>query len=534
MSVTRREKDAGTRGNSRVKRAFFCFSGYYPLGASVCERARVSFVSFDRSPSFPSPSPSAQPDLSTVYSTTEAQTPGAPESVGSSHGTPQAQHSPLRPPHNYPQLKVLKRPAHLDPPVDFTMTKEIMESDSTVKVIQAMRGRVKTKPGLFRGMFPCNSTLSRNGYMSPVDIQRAIDNLGFQKTTSQALLRALGLPLQTDHVHIGDLMQALTSESLGESLDLAEWQHAKGRAKQLAHRKRLGQHLEAPPAPVISKHEMEVTASKSFADVQTSREWWASRTHVPDGICAPSPRRMFTAEEGFEVLSNKVNMSSSVRPLFVTADDNNSGAIELDDLKSLMAKMSMPMTDDEVLRLMAMFDADHNGSIEYGEWNGTLKDPAWSKEWESELAMSMERSTLYEKCVGLDGADKLHLANRPDLTDDLDPISAKLNLGHPRHIFKLVLDHLEVRFGTVGAAFRALDTDGTQSLSLTELKLAIHNLGLLGEGSLADHLVSENVAFSCLRRSPSLSQSPHLLFSTFLFFIARHNYFLSCLDRISL
>ena len=39
-----------------------------------------------------------------------------------------------------------------------------------------------------------------------------------------------------------------------------------------------------------------------------------------------------------------------------------------------------------------------------------------------------------------------------------------------------------------GAAFRALDKDGTQSLSVAELKEAIHNLGILGEGILAGQL----------------------------------------------
>lgn len=165
-----------------------------------------------------------------------------------------------------------------------------------------------------------------------------------------------------------------------------------------------------------------------------------------------------------------------MRPLFVKADENKSGAIEFEDMKSTMSKMSMPMTDEEVRRLMAMFDKDHNGSIEYGEWNDRLKEVEWP-EWESELAMSSERTLLYAKCADMPGAAKPIFANAPELSGDLDATSARLKALHPRHILKLVLESLESRFGTIGAAFRSLDTDATQSLSLGELKTAIHNLG---------------------------------------------------------
>jgi hypothetical protein len=179
------------------------------------------------------------------------------------------------------------------------MTKEVMAADSAMSVIQVMRDRVKTKPGLFRGIFPGKSPLSRNGYLSLEDIQEGIFNLGFQKTTSRELVQALGLTVEADQtLHLGDLMQALSSESLGESLSQAEWQHAQWRSKQVSHIRRQGKHHERLPAAAITKREMELTGNKTFTDVQTSRQWWASRTHVPDGVCSPSPRRMFTAEEG--------------------------------------------------------------------------------------------------------------------------------------------------------------------------------------------------------------------------------------------
>lgn len=365
--------------------------------------------------------------------------------------TPQAQHSPrgpLRSPSAYPQLKVLHQHARLDPPLDFTLTKEVMESDSTTKLIKVMRERVKSKPSLFRGMFPSRSEYARDGYYTLADIQEAITNLGFRNATSEALLQALGISSCVDYVHLGDIMQALTSESMGESLDLADWQHAQWRTKQLAHPHKAMERHEGSTSPVISKLDMEQTASKAFQDAQASREWWTSRSHVPDNLTKASPRRTFTAEEAFEALSQKVNTSSSVRPLFVTADENKSGAIELGDLMSLVSKMGMPMAHEEIVRLMSMFDADKNGKIEYGEWNDKLLDWSWP-DYQNELAMSSARSELYALCSNDEGAQKLHIANRPELSGDLDVVSAQLKKLHPRHVFKIILDSLESRFGTM-------------------------------------------------------------------------------------
>jgi Ca2+-binding EF-hand superfamily protein len=84
---------------------------------------------------------------------------------------------------------------------------------------------------------------------------------------------------------------------------------------------------------------------------------------------APPSTHALTAENAYAALCSKLSVQhKSVRRAWLSADTDASGSLTTDELRALMARYNVVLSDVEYKRLLGMIDLSGDGAIEYDEF----------------------------------------------------------------------------------------------------------------------------------------------------------------------
>jgi len=162
---------------------------------------------------------------------------------------------------------------------------------------------------------------------------------------------------------------------------------------------------------------------------------------------------------------------SSISKAFMKADENNDGYISRSELRLLLHRFQIPITEDNFVELWEKCDENRDGKIQYEEFLKSLGIGINSGDIKGFSARITEESEEKIQLMKSDQDLRLHVASQNALTRTTE-MSAD-------EVIDVLKDHFIQRSADLRKTFLKYDYDRDGKLSKKEFRLTLQHLGLL-------------------------------------------------------
>ena len=90
---------------------------------------------------------------------------------------------------------------------------------------------------------------------------------------------------------------------------------------------------------------------------------------------SPSPgRNMFGVARDFRTTHGEDAFKALAKVVFTDADEDKSGTVDVGEIRNMMRKLGMLISEEQAAAVLTKYDADGNGTLDQKEWLGLVSD----------------------------------------------------------------------------------------------------------------------------------------------------------------
>ena len=180
---------------------------------------------------------------------------------------------------------------------------------------------------------------------------------------------------------------------------------------------------------------------------------------------------------------------SNMMKAFHYVDLDNSGKLNLEELRRALDLWNIPITDAKIDELMAACDADGDGEVDYKEFVDVL-----ARDTVAPAAMG-KRDMQSKEAMGVDAQaflDKVKVKNaKATINNDDGPGTALKKPVDAKQLQKQATDAIAAKFTDIRKAFHFVDVDNSGAVSRTELYRALDLFNIPVSFEAVDRLIAQ-------------------------------------------